>query len=229
MPLTTHDLRKSDVRADHRSAPPINRARKWLLIVMVFVAGAASLSVEFSASRLLAPYFGDSLFVWASLIGLILLYLTVGYYVGGQLADRYPRPMLLYTLTLLSALLLALVPLLAHPVLHWSLFTFAALPLGIFYGSLLAVLLLFTLPVLLLGCVSPFAIRLLVKHVGSSGGTAGQLYAISTLGSIVGTFLPVLWLLPTIGTTLTFIVTAFTLLLFSLLGIAVGGFQPMHG
>ncbi len=187
---------------------------------MVFVAGAASLSVEFSASRLLAPYFGDSLFVWASLIGLILLYLTVGYYAGGQLADRFPRPTLLYLLTLISALLIALVPVIAHPVLNWSLFTFATQPLGVFYGSSLAILLLFALPVVLLGCVSPFAIRLLVKQVGSSGRTSGQLYAISTLGSILGTFLPVLWLLPTLGTNLTILVTALSLLLFSGIGLA---------
>jgi predicted membrane-bound spermidine synthase len=222
MPLTTHDLQKPDVQADQRTSSSTYLLRKWLLMVMVFVAGAASLSVEFCASRLLAPYFGDSLFVWASLIGLILLYLTVGYYVGGQLADRYPRPTLLYALVLFSALLIALVPLFAHPILKWSLFTFAAQPLGVFYGSLIAVLALFALPVILLGCVSPFTIRLLVKQVGSAGRTSGQLYGISTLGSIVGTFLPVLWLLPTIGTNLTFLVTALSLLLFSLLGLAAG-------
>src|SRR5579863_8994179 len=180
----------------------------WFLILMVFVAGACSLAIELTASRLLAPYFGTSLFVWANLIGLILLYLTIGYYVGGLAADRYPRPALLYALTLDAALLIALVPLLARPVLNWALFTFAPLPLGIFYGSLAAVLLLFALPTILLGCVSPLAIRLRVKQVGTAGRTVGYLYAISTLGSIAGTFVPVLWLLPTIGTNLTFLVFA---------------------
>jgi predicted membrane-bound spermidine synthase len=226
MPLTTRDPQKSSIQEDNAIPTTRPKWQRWLLIAMVFVAGAASLSVEFSASRLLAPYFGDSLFVWASLIGLILLYLTVGYYAGGQLADRYPRSILLYLLALISALLIALVPLIAHPILHWSLFTFATQPLGVFYGSLLAILLLFATPVILLGCVSPFTIRLLVKQVGSAGRTSGQLYAISTLGSIVGTFLPVLWLLPTIGTNLTFLVTALTLLFFSGIGLATSLFAP---
>src|SRR6478672_2073273 len=92
----------------------------WLLIVLVFVAGACSLAVEFSASRLLAPYFGTSLFVWANLIGLILLYLTIGYYLGGRLADRYPRPEVLYTLTIIAAFLISVIPFISKPILVWS-------------------------------------------------------------------------------------------------------------
>lgn len=195
------------------------RVQGWLLIVMVACAGAASLAIEFGASRLLAADFGDSLFVWASLIGLILLYLTVGYYVGGHLADRYPHTALLYVLTLAAAGLIALVPVMASPVLTWALFTFVSLPLGIFYGSLASVMALFALPTVLLGCVTPFAIRLRVRQVGSAGRTAGYLYALSTLGSIAGTFLPVLLLLPTIGTRLTFIVFALLVAVVSLTGL----------
>ncbi|MBV9689795.1 MAG: fused MFS/spermidine synthase [Ktedonobacteraceae bacterium] len=192
--------------------------QSWLLILLVFVAGVTSLAVELSASRLLAPYFGTSLFVWANLIGLILLYLTAGYYLGGLIADRYPYPRVLYALTLLAALLISLIPLLSRPILSWSQVAFATYSIGVFYGSLLSVILLFALPVILLGCVSPFAIRLRVKQVGRSGRTAGQLYAISTAGSIVGTFLPVLLLIPNIGTYRTFLVFAFALFLVSLLG-----------
>src|SRR3989475_12003854 len=97
----------------------------WLLILLVFVSGASSLAVEFSAPGLLAPYFGTSLFVWANLIGLILLYLTVGYYVGGRFADRYPSPAVLYGLTAVAALLIALIPPLSRPILSWSLTAFA--------------------------------------------------------------------------------------------------------
>ena len=191
----------------------------WFLIGMVFVAGACSLAVELTASRLLAPDFGTSLFVWANLIGLILLYLSLGYYVGGRIADRYPRPEVLYSLTTIAAVLIACIPVISHPILTWSLTAFGSLTLGDFYGSLVAIILLFTLPMILLGCVSPYAIRLRVEQIGRSGRTAGQLYAISTAGSIVGTFLPVLVLMPDIGTNLTFFVFALSLLVMSVLGL----------
>ncbi len=192
----------------------------WVLILVVFVAGACSLAVELSASRLLAPYFGTSLFVWANLIGLILLYLTVGYFLGGRLADRYPRPQVLYTLTITAAFLISLIPFLSKPILLWSQSSFSTYSIGVFYGSLVSVILLFAAPMILLGCVSPFAIRLRIEQLGRSGRTAGQLYAISTAGSILGTFLPVLFLIPTIGTYRTFFTFAVALLLVSIIGMA---------
>ena len=192
----------------------------WLLILLVFVAGACSLAVELSASRLLAPYFGTSLFVWANLIGLILLYLTIGYYIGGRLADRYPKPEVLYTLTIIAAFLISLIPFISKPILEWSQSSFASFSIGVFYGSLISVILLFAVPMILLGCVSPFAIRLRIERLGKSGRTAGQLYAISTAGSILGTFLPVLFLIPTIGTYRTFFTFAVALLLVSIVGLA---------
>ena len=189
----------------------------WL-IVLVLVAGASSLSVEFAASRLLAPYFGTSLFVWANLIGLILLYLTIGYYAGGRIADRYPRPAVLYGLTAVSALMTSLIPVLSRPILTWSQSAFSTFSIGVFYGSLVSVILLFAIPMVLLGCVSPFAIRLCTEQVVRSGRTAGQLYAISTVGSIFGTFFPVFVLIPYFGTYMTFFTTAVALLVVSLVG-----------
>jgi spermidine synthase/MFS family permease len=201
----------------------------WLLILLVFVAGASSLAVELSASRLLAPYFGTSLFVWANLIGLILLYLTIGYYLGGRLADRYPRPAILYGLTTIAAFLISLIPVLSRPILSWSLTSFATYSVSVFYGSLVSVILLFAVPMILLGCVSPFAIRLRVQQVGKSGRTAGQLYALSTAGSILGTFIPVLWLIPAIGTYRTFFVFAVSLLLISIIGLVVTRVSNSNG
>ena len=218
-PATTSGSEKMQDNDNKNSFRFSFRLPAWFLVLQVFVAGAASLSLEMAASRLLAPFFGSSLFVWASLIGLILLYLALGYYAGGLLADRYPRLQLFYAITVIASLLIALIPLTAQPILHWALFAFVSNPSGVFYGSLISILVLFSLPMILLGCVSPFAIRLRVQQVGKSGRTAGMLYAISTAGSILGTFLPVLVLMPYIGTSLTFLVTAATLLITSVIGL----------
>ncbi len=219
MSTTTPSPHTKVVDEDRVIATTGSTVQGWLLILLVFVAGAASLAVELSASRLLAPYFGTSLFVWANLIGLILLYLTIGYYIGGRLADRFPRPGLLYILTTVAAFLIGLIPFISRPILSWSLSSFATYSISVFYGSLVSVILLFAIPMILLGCVSPFAIRLRVEQVGKSGRTAGQLYAISTAGSILGTFLPVLWLIPTYGTYNTFLIFAVSLLLVSFIGL----------
>lgn len=191
----------------------------WLLLLQVFVAGATSLALELSASRLLAPYFGTSLFVWANLIGLILLYLTLGYFIGGRLADRYPRSDVFYALIVGAAFLISIIPLISRPILRWSLSSFSTYSVSVFYGSLVAVILLFAVPMILLGCVAPFAIRLRVQQVGRSGRTAGMLYALSTAGSILGTFLPALWLVPTYGTYGTFVICGVVLFLVAALGL----------
>lgn len=149
-------------------------AQARLLILLVFVAGACSLAVELSASRLLAPYFGTSLFIWANLIGLILVYLTVGYYVGGRIADRFPRASVLYGMTTAAAFLISLIPFISRPIMHWSQSSFATYSIGVFYGSLVSVILLFALPMILLGCVSPFAIRLSIDQLGGRGAPPGN-------------------------------------------------------
>ena len=227
MSTVTSGSKKRQSNDNRNSSAPDHNLQNWLLLLQVFIAGAASLSLEMAASRLLAPYFGSSLFVWANLIGLILLYLTLGYYGGGLLADRYPRPQVFYTLTSIAALLIALIPFIAQPILHWSLFAFVGNDLDVFYGSLISILVLFSLPMVLLGCVSPFAIRLRVEQIGKAGRTTGMLYAISTTGSILGTFLPVLVLMPYLGTSLTFLITAATLLLMSIIGLVGTHLKPV--
>jgi predicted membrane-bound spermidine synthase len=195
----------------------------WLLIFQVFIAGAVSLAVEMSAMRLLPIYFGDTVIATSSLIGLILLYLTVGYYLGGYQADRHPSGWHFYGLSAMAALLISLIPLIAPPVLRWSQLTFLPnSPLNVFLGSLVAVLIIFAIPTILLGCTSPFAIRLSVQHIGKLGQTSGMLYAVSTAGSIVGTFLSVLIFLPDQGTTRTFMIFAVALFLVSVIGLIVG-------
>jgi spermidine synthase len=190
-----------------------------LLLLVVFISGMTSLGVEFGASRLLAPYFGTSLYVWGVLIGLVLVYLSAGYVLGGRLADRFPRPEVLYQLTAWAGLWIGVIPLASYPILLFSLRGFATLSAGIVLGTLLAVLALFAVPVILLGCVSPFAIRLLLKSVESGGNTAGAVYALSTAGSILGTFLPVFWFIPSYGTRPTLVGFSVALLLVSILGL----------
>ncbi len=190
-----------------------------MVLTIAFFSGLAVLAVEMSASRLLAPYFGDSQLVWANLIGLIMIYLAAGYYLGGRLADRYPTATLLYQLTAWAGFAIGLIPFLSRPILRYSLSGSESYSVGIILGSLLGILLLFTLPVVLLGCVSPFAIRLQSKSVISTGHTAGTIYALSTLGSILGTFVPALVLIPFLGTATTFLLCSLMLLSVSLTGL----------
>lgn len=197
-------------------SPPLSRR---LLLPLVFVAGMGSLAVEFCASRLLAPYFGTSLYVWGVLIGLVLIYLSAGYVLGGRIADRRPDPDLLFQLTAWAGLWVGLIPLVSYPILLSSQRGFATVSAGLVLGTLLAVLLLFAVPVVLLGTVSPFAIRLLLTDVTHGGDTAGRVYALSTAGSILGTFLPVFWFIPTFGTRPTLVGFAAVLVAVSVIGL----------
>ena len=196
-----------------------NNIGRGYLYLLTFVAGFTTLGVELSAARLLDPWFGNSLIGWASLIGLILLYLAVGYWLGGLIADRSPRLITLLRLAGLGALGVGLTPVIARPVLQLASQGLAGFDAGLLAGSMAGVLAIFAVPVTLLGCVSPFAVRLAIRDVRGSGEAAGHLYAISTIGSILGSFLPVLLLIPTVGTRRTFGVLAAALLLVVLLGL----------
>jgi predicted membrane-bound spermidine synthase len=186
-----------------RRGPPLE--------LLVFVVGAASLGAEIAAARLMAPFFGASTVVWANTIATVLVALSLGYWLGGRLADRHPHARGLGLLTLTAAALLGLVPLIARPFLDLSVDAFDALSIGAFAGSLAGVLALIALPVMLLGAATPWAIRLRLERVEESGRTSGRLYAISTVGALAGTFLAALVLIPLIGTRGTFLVFALAL------------------
>ena len=175
------------------------------LYLVVFISGMTTLALELSASRLLGNVFGTSNLVWANVIGLMLLYLAVGYFIGGRWADHSPHYSTLYRLVTWAAFLSALIPLIAHPILRIAASAFSGVQAGLALGSFIAVLILFSVPITLLGCVSPFAIRLAVPTVADAGKIAGRIFAISTLGSLLGTFLPVLILIPELGTFRTFL------------------------
>ncbi|NLE44143.1 MAG: fused MFS/spermidine synthase [Chloroflexi bacterium] len=175
------------------------------LYLTAFTGGLVSLGAEMAASRLLSTHFGTASPVWATVIGLILLYLTVGYFIGGRWADRSPYPATLYQIIAWAAFLIGVVPFIAQPVLALASPGFLHFNVAMLAGSFVSVLILFSVPITLLGCISPFIIRLAMRDVADAGKTAGLVYAISTAGSFLGTFLPDLLLVPTIGTRNTFV------------------------
>ena len=197
--------------------------KNFYLYIIAFTGGLTSLAVELAASSLLRPHFGTANLVWAAIIGLILLYLTAGYFLGGRWADRSPHPVTLYQIVAWAAFLVGLVPFVAHPVLGLASPAFENFDAVMLGGSFATVLILFSVPVTLLGCISPFVIRLAVEDVTSAGQTAGHVYAISTAGSFLGAFLPDLLLVPTIGTRNTFVLLSLLLLAVALVGLASNG------
>jgi spermidine synthase len=198
---------------------PVAAGRPWILRMVVFVVGAASLGAEISAARLLAPYFGASTIIWANTIATVLIALSAGYALGGRLADRRADLRGLCAVVLLAGVLLAIVPFVSGPFLRLSVSALGSLSVGAFLGSLAAVLVLVAVPVMLLGTVAPYANRLSVDSLADTGKTTGGLYAISTVGSLVGTFLAALLLIPLIGTHRTFIVFALSLVLVAAAGL----------
>jgi spermidine synthase len=184
------------------------RRSSLALGALVFGAGIGALATEITASRLLAPYFGSSTIVWANLIGIVLAALALGYWLGGRIADRRPVPSLLGAIVLAGAIAVAAIPFVAEPFLDLTVEGLDEASAGAVIGSFVAVLLLCAPPVVLLGMVSPFAIRLAVSSIETAGAVAGRLYALSTAGSLLGTFLPALVLIPAIGTQRTFLVVA---------------------
>ncbi len=178
------------------------------LYALVFLAGVGTLATEICASRLLAPYYGSSTIVWANIIGLTLASLSLGYWLGGRLADRNPSPQLLGRIVLAAALLVALIPFVSSPILDVASSGLDEVSAGAVIGSFFGTLLLFAPPIVLLGMVAPFAIRLALVELSSAGQVAGRLYAVSTVGSLLGTFVTALIAIPLIGTQRTLLVSA---------------------
>jgi spermidine synthase len=156
----------------------------------------------------MAPFFGASTIVWANTIAIVLVALSIGYWFGGRMADRHPTLPALCATVLAASALMALVPFVSHPFLRLSVAAFDEYSIGAFAGSLFGVLVLVAVPVLMLGSVSPWAIRLKMRAVEDAGEMAGRMYAISTVGSLLGTFAAALLLIPLVGTQRTFLTFA---------------------
>jgi spermidine synthase len=185
-----------------------DRASTLRLGAVAFLVGGATLSTEISASRLLAPYFGASTFVWANIIGLTLAYLALGYWLGGRLADRRPDARVLGFVLLVAAAALLVTPFASRPFLRWALHGFDVVSVGAVAGSFFSALALFLVPVTALGAAAPFLVRLALGSVDEAGKVAGRLYALSTAGGLLGTFLVALVLIPWVGTQRTIVGTA---------------------
>ena len=189
------------------------------LFALVFVVGTGSLGAEIAAVRLMAPFFGASTIVWANTIGIVLVALSIGYWLGGRLGDSRPDLRSLCLVVIAAAVLLAVVPLVARPFLDFSVDALDEIEAGAFVGSLFAVLALIAVPIVLLGTCSPWAIRLAVPDVEHAGRVAGRLYAISTIGSLLGTLLAALVLIPLVGSQRTFLIFALAIALVAVAGL----------
>ena len=164
--------------------------------VAVFLAGGALLSLEIASSRVMAPYFGSSLFVWGSLIGIVLAGLSVGYWLGGIVADRWATPTLFVSVLALAGVLVLVIPYVDGRILDWV----VAWDPGPRSNPVVATIAIFGLQSIVLGMVSPLAVKLLARSLERLGRVAGRLFAISTAGSIAGTFATAFFLIPELGT-----------------------------
>ena len=182
-----------------------------------FILGFALMGFEMLGSRFLNPWFGSGINTWAALISVTLLALTIGYFIGGRLVDRWPTTTLVGWLILLASvtMVLIVVPIggFDRPMIEWEYLGEALLVMvgesiqDDRLGVTAAAFVLIFAPICLIACYSPFAVRLLLISTDSSGRQVGTVYGISTFGNILGTLGTTFWLVPTMGSkaiTLTF-------------------------
>ena len=190
---------------------------QYIIYLLAFVGGFVIMSFELLGGRVLAPYFGSSIYVWGSIITVFMASLSIGYLLGGKWSIRSPSFARFASIFVVAAILLYPLVLLAEPIMHWV-FDMIEDPR---FGSLVAALILFSIPTVILGMISPYSVRLIVDNVAESGQVAGRLYFVSTLGSALGTlmtsFYIVLWF--EINTILTLL--TLTLLAVAALGMVV--------
>lgn len=157
----------------------------YLIYLLAFTGGFVIMSLELVGGRVLAPYFGSSIYVWGSIITVFMLSLSLGYLIGGRWSIRNPSLMRFGGIFIVGALLMYPLVSFAEPVMQW-IFKSISDPR---YGSLAASTFLFMAPTIILGMISPYSVRLLVVSIERSGQVAGRLYFVSTLGSALGTLI----------------------------------------
>ena len=165
----------------------------WFLYILVFISGGSILGIEILGTRILGPFYGVNLFLWSALISVTLISLSVGYIIGGRWADKGPKVSHLYYVLMGAGIWILIIPWIKQPLLYLS------EPLGLRYAVLIAAFILFTPPLTLLGMISPYAVKLKVSSLNVVGQTAGDLYAISTIGSVISALLTGFVLIPNFG------------------------------
>ena len=187
--------------------------QKFLLEITVFVCGALVMIYEITGARLLAPYIGTSLYVWTSIIGVILAALSLGYWLGGLAADKKPDIKILASIIFLAGGAIAVTIFFKDIILAFV----SQIPINLEIKSIIAALILFAPASVLLGFVTPYAVKLKLSTLEETGKTVGRLYALSTVGSIFGTFYAGFFLIPFVGSTRTLYIIGATLFALSLL------------
>ncbi len=190
-------------------------SRKWYLYLTEFFAGMSVMAVELGASRLLAPYFSSSQIVWTIIIGTIMIAMALGNIYGGRSADKDPNPDKLYRRIILAASWIALIPVVGkYIIIGISLvMIFSVNANYLIWAAFAACMVIFVFPLFLLGTVTPSLVKYTVEDLGDSGKTVGLLNASNTIGSIIGTFVPTFVTIPSVGTSVTFLIFAGILLI----------------
>ncbi len=188
--------------------------KKNFLFFVIFITGAAALIIQVTATRILAPYFGNTLFTISSIIGVVLGALSLGYYLGGILADKYPKFSIFFFLIFIAGIFSLLIQVLSKTILPAIGYS-----LDIKLGPPVVSLILFFIPSLILGMMSPFVIKLKTLELKEIGKTSGKVFFWSTLGSVAGSFLAGFFLIPHLGISKVIIYTGSLLVFIGFFGI----------
>jgi len=196
--------------------------RKKFPFILVFTTGMCIMAIELTASRLLAPYFGTSLFVWTNIIAVIMVALAVGYWLGGKISEKNPEISCILKIIIVAAVFSLIIPFIAEPLaglIIRDLATVAGAAWLIIIGSFIATMALFFIPIMLLGMTSPYVIKILSIFHTDVGNVSGSVFAIATVGSIFGTFLPSLVFIAWIGSRKTILLFAVIMIVVAVWGL----------
>ena len=197
----------------------IGSFKDLLIYIVVFICGMSTMGVELTASRLLAPFIGSSIYVWTNIIGVFLISLSIGYFLGGRYSDKHPNEKNFYYFSLIAGVLIGIIPIISSVILERASFSLTSISSSDFYISFFYSIALFSIPAIFLGAIVPYAVRINSKKINSVGNTSGKIYAISSIGSIIGVYLPALLLVPTIGTRMAITLFSMILILVSIVAI----------